>query len=228
MSNLDFWNKVSKPPVTALKTIKAGRLSGMTDINPQWRLQVMTEHFGQIGTGWYYEIIKMWTEQGANGELMAFVHIHLFTATQSGWSAPIPGIGGSALVAKESAGLRANDEAYKMALTDALSVAMKQLGVASAIYEGLWDGSKYKDIPTNEGNIKLPTLTDAEAQREYQKWMETKSLCIDGEGDVSIEMQNEAWFKLPSNIRSAITRYGKSIALTQEIDANAKEHIKSI
>lgn len=76
--------------------------------------------------------------------------------------------------------------------------------------------------------VKLPTLSDAEAEREYHKWMETKSLCVDGEGDLSIEKQNEAWFKLPSNIRSAITRYGKSIAIAQEIDANAKEHIKSI
>lgn len=76
--------------------------------------------------------------------------------------------------------------------------------------------------------IKLPALTDAEAEREYHKWMQTKSLCVDGDGDPSIEKQNEAWFKLPSNIRSAITRYGKSIALSQEIDANAKEHIKNI
>lgn len=76
--------------------------------------------------------------------------------------------------------------------------------------------------------IKLPTLTDTEAEREYTKWMQTKSLCVDGDGDPSIEKQNEEWFKLPSNIRSAITRYGKSIALSQEIDTNAKEHIKNI
>jgi hypothetical protein len=80
----------------------------------------------------------------------------------------------------------------------------------------------------NEKPVKLPTLTNAEAEREYHKWMEAKSLCVDGDGDLSIEKQNEEWFKLPSNIRSAITRYGKSIALSQEVDANAKEHIKSI
>lgn len=79
-----------------------------------------------------------------------------------------------------------------------------------------------------EKPIKLPTLTDAEAEREYHKWMQTKSLCVDADGDPSIEMTNAAWHKLPSNIRSAITRYGKSIALSQEIDANAKEHIKNI
>lgn len=148
MSKMETWDKVKRPPQTALKTIKAGRLSGMTDINPQWRLQVMTEIFGQCGIGWYYTIERTWTESGASGELMAFVLVHLHTKTTEGWSAPITGIGGSALVAKESSGLRANDEAYKMATTDALSVAMKQLGVAADIYMGLWDGSKYKDGET--------------------------------------------------------------------------------
>jgi len=39
----------------------------------------------------------------------------------------------------------ASDEAYKMAITDALSVALKALGVGSEIYRGRWDGSKYRD-----------------------------------------------------------------------------------
>lgn len=150
MSNMEKWDAMKRPPATALKTIQAGRLKGMSDINPQWRLQVMTEQFGQCGIGWYYTVERFWTEQGAAGEVMAFVHVHLHTKTAEGWSAPITGIGGSALVAKESSGLRANDEGYKMATTDALSVAMKQLGVAADIYMGLWDGSKYKEHVANK------------------------------------------------------------------------------
>ena len=79
MSNMEFWDKVKRPPTSALKQIKGGRLQGMTDINPQWRIEAMTEHFGQCGVGWYYEVQKFWTEAGYSGELMAFVHIHLFT-----------------------------------------------------------------------------------------------------------------------------------------------------
>ena len=48
-------------------------------------------------------------------------------------------------MAKESKGLYSSDEGYKMAVTDALSVAMKSLGVAADIYAGKWDGSKYAD-----------------------------------------------------------------------------------
>ena len=50
------------------------------------------------------------------------------------WSDAIPGTGGSSLVAMERSGAYVSDEAYKMALTDALSVAMKSLGVAADVY----------------------------------------------------------------------------------------------
>jgi len=144
--NLATWEALCRPPESALKKIGGGRLKGMTDINPQWRLQMMTEQFGPIGVGWYYEKLQHWTEIGGNDELMCFVSINLYIKHDGEWSKPIFGLGGSTLVASQSAGLYSNDEGYKMALTDALSVAMKELGVAAAIYQGLWDGSKYVDI----------------------------------------------------------------------------------
>jgi len=152
-NNLELWDKVSQPPTSALKQIGAGRLKGMTDINPQWRVKALTEAFGQIGFGWTYEIVEKWTQVlEHNYEIMVFVQINLYTVVDGKKSLPIPGLGGSKLVSKELAGLHNSDEGYKMALTDALSVAMKQLGIGSAIYEGRWDGSKYKEsseLPTN-------------------------------------------------------------------------------
>lgn len=138
-----FWNLLKRPPASALKRIEAGRLKGKSDINPQWRIEAMTEVFGPAGFGWTYRIVKQWLEQGANDQVAAFTEIELRVCVDGKWSEPIPGIGGSMLIAKESGGLHTNDEAYKMSLTDALSVAMKQLGVAADIYAGLWDGSKY-------------------------------------------------------------------------------------
>ena len=40
------------------------------------------------------------------------------------------------LIAKEKNGLHCNDEAFKMATTDALSVASKHIGVAASVYMG--------------------------------------------------------------------------------------------
>jgi len=144
--NLATWEALCRPPESALKRIAGGRLKGMTDINPQWRLQMITEQFGPIGIGWYYETLNKWTEPGADEEVLCFVDINLYICNGDGWSKPIYGLGGSKLVQKEKDYLYNNDEGYKMALTDALSVAMKELGVAAAIYQGLWDGSKYRDV----------------------------------------------------------------------------------
>ena len=153
--NIATWEALCRPPVDALKRIGGGRLSGMTDTNPQWRLQMMTKHFGPIGTGWYYEAIDRWTEQGAPlpgvnpqelGELMCFVAINLYVKTGDDWSKPIYGVGGSKLIEKEKVHFYNSDEGYKMATTDALSVAMKELGVGADIYKGLWDGSKYRSV----------------------------------------------------------------------------------
>lgn len=145
MNNTKLWDAVKRPPTTALKAIQAGRLKGKTDINPQWRMQALTEQFGPCGIGWRYTIDRLWTEPGSAEQVMAFALVSLYISQDSAWSDPIPGIGGAAMIARESSGLHSNDEAYKMAVTDALSVAMKALGVAADIYAGLWDGSKYKD-----------------------------------------------------------------------------------
>jgi hypothetical protein len=128
-----------------------------------WRVKAMTEIFGPCGEGWHYEITKLWTEPGPEGVVMAFATVNLWTAIGH---FPIPGIGGSAMVAQEKSGLRGNDEAYKMAVTDALSVAMKFLGVAADIYAGLWDGSKYRDAPTT---IHKPTDGAMESLKPEQK-----------------------------------------------------------
>ena len=143
-NNLELWKRLEMPPDWAKKTIGAGRLKGKTDINPQWRYLALTEEFGICGIGWKYEIEKMWTEPGGQGEVMCFVIVSLYFATEvcidgvmkKAWSAAIPGIGGHMIVQKESSGLHANDEGFKMATTDALSVACKMIGVGAAIYSG--------------------------------------------------------------------------------------------
>ena len=149
MDNLKIYNALKQPPKEALKTIQAGRLRGMSDINPQWRYKAMTEQFGVCGIGWKYDITRVWSEPVADGQVFAFAEINLYTLVKDGdvpvYSDAIPAIGGSMLVSKESAGLHASDEGYKMAITDALGTAMKMLGVAADIYAGMWDGTKYRD-----------------------------------------------------------------------------------
>ncbi len=134
--NLKVWDALKTPPPEAMKKIVGGRLGGMTDIKPQWRYKAMTEQFGPIGFGWNYTIEKEWLEIGSDGNVCAFVNISLTYKIDKEWSLPVPGSGGSTFIAKESKGLHTSDECFKMATTDALSVAMKMIGVGADVYEG--------------------------------------------------------------------------------------------
>ena len=146
----EAYEKMKRPPASVLRKIEGGRMSGKTDINPQWRYEIMDATFGACGIGWKYEIVKLWTEQGTGGQVMCFSEIKVYTKTPDGWSDHIPGVGGSMLIEQESKGLHVSDEGFKMATTDALSVALKMLGVAADIYAGRWDGTKYRDEPTGQ------------------------------------------------------------------------------
>lgn len=142
MDNLGIYNQARTVPPEAIKPIQAGRLKGKSDINPMWRIKKLTELFGPCGIGWKYTITKQWLERGAGDEVAAFVNIDLQIKHNGEWSDPIPGTGGSAFVAKEKNGLYTSDECFKMALTDAISVACKALGFGADIY---WqaDATKY-------------------------------------------------------------------------------------
>lgn len=133
MGNLDYYNKLKVVPQQALRQIQSGRLRGKHDINPMWRIKAMTEQFGVCGIGWKYVITKQWTETFGS-EVKAYCNIDLFIKVNGEWSDAIQGTGGSSEVSIESKGAYVSDECYKMALTDALSVAMKALGVAADVY----------------------------------------------------------------------------------------------
>jgi hypothetical protein len=150
MSHMEIWNKLCRPPEGALKRIKGGRLNGMTDINPQWRYEAMTEHFGPVGVGWKFSVDRLWLEDKVMDEVCAFAQITLYIKHDGAWSDGIPGIGGSKLATAETRGVHVSDECYKMAVTDALSTAMKVLGVGADIYAGRYDGSKYTCPPPEQ------------------------------------------------------------------------------
>ena len=145
MDNMKIYEAARAVPQEALKTIQAGRLKGMSDINPMFRIKRLTEMFGPCGVGWWYEITrKEITFDEITNQKCAFVDINLYyTDPETGHdSHAIPGTGGASFVAAERNGPYMSDECYKMALTDAISVAAKALGVAADVYYEN-DRSKY-------------------------------------------------------------------------------------
>ena len=144
MSNMKIYEAVRAVPKEAKKTIVGGRLKGMTDINPMWRIKTLTEQFGPAGYGWYYEVLNK-EQYPLNNEVVVTVDINLYINVDGEWSKPIFGTGGSKIVSIEKSGPYINDEAFKMAVTDAISVACKELGFGADVY---WqkDNTKYNDV----------------------------------------------------------------------------------
>lgn len=134
MENLEIYNLLCETPTNATKEIKAGRLKGFSDINPMYRILKLTEAFGPCGFGWKYTINNKEIMDGANGEKIAIVDIDLYFKWNGEWSEAIPGTGGSSFIANERSGAYTSDECYKMALTDALSVSCKALGIGADVY----------------------------------------------------------------------------------------------
>ena len=163
MEKMDIYDRVRSVPDEAKKSISAGRLKGMTDINPMWRIKKLTEEFGPCGVGWWTKITDRWTET-IGDETCAFVDLELYIKVGDEWSKPITGSGGSKLATKERSGVYVSDECYKMAETDALSVACKKLGIGADVYFSA-DRTKYsqtvddsKKIGANDVKILMDYL----------------------------------------------------------------------
>lgn len=159
MKNLEIYNSLKSVPKEFTKEIQAGRLKGMTDIKPQWRLLRLTEVFGACGFGWKIQNLKFTYQQGKEHEIVCNCYLEFLYKLNNEWSEPIPAIGGSKLTTLERNGAYVSDEAEKMAYTDAISVATKMIGLASDIYMGY--GSKYSNEETKSNKPILNENTEA-------------------------------------------------------------------
>ena len=143
--NLHIYRQVQTVPKESLKPFTTSYGKELTEINAMWRIMKLTELFGPAGEGWYTEVTRQEKVAVPNGEVMVFVDLNLYLKdTKTGkWSKPIRGTGGNRLVRRNDNGtFYCDDEAYKMAYTDALGVACKSLGFGADIYSGKFD-SKY-------------------------------------------------------------------------------------
>lgn len=204
MSNLKLYDAVRSVPENAKKQITGGRLSGMTDINPMWRIKTLTEQFGICGIGWKYVITDKRLEKGANDEIAAFVDVDLYIKVDGEWSDPIPGTGGSTFVAKERNGMYTSDECFKMALTDALSVACKALGFAADVYfekdRTKYDTQDKKSVLTEKQVNRLFAIGNSKGVSPEQI---KKAIIKDYKKTKAEDLTNEEYDELCARLESA-------------------------
>lgn len=197
--NMELYNKLKAVPEEVKTPITGGKLKGFTDINPMWRIQKLTEMFGPCGVGWKAPIVEKWVEDGADGEKIANIKINLLVRHKpdNDWSDPIEGVGGSMLVVYEKGELASNDEAFKMAYTDAISVACKMLGMGADVYCDK-DRTKYDA----EGDRKKPKTSKENQDGEKDnrsKYQKVKDLIK----DTSITFDDvESWLEKKTGKKS--------------------------
>lgn len=165
--NLRLYEQGRSVPRNAQKQFDTGRFKG-TDINPMWRIKKLTEMFGPAGFGWYTEIVRQEHIPAGEDSMMVFVDINLYVKEGDTWSKPIFGSGGNTIKTKG----KGDDEGYKKAYTDALSIACKALGIGADIWYSADVNadysSKYSSMYADEAP-KKPKKPATDEQKEYIK-----------------------------------------------------------
>lgn len=220
------YSKLATPPVSALKVIQVGRNKGKSDINPQWKYEAMTEVYGLCGLGWEFAIDETNIIDLPNGEKMIFMKVALHIKDGDNWSEPIYGYGGDFIVKKETAGLHADDEAYKKCLTDALGNALKNIGVAADVYRGMFD-TKYGKPVRTEPKDETPQASNKKGAVSEIK---TYVSLLKGKG-IDPNQFTDVLFNRPVNeltkdqITATINNTNRAIAKYHQILESRKEEI---
>lgn len=171
---LALWDAVKRPPTEALKSFTRGGGFKGTAIKPMWSIKVMTEHYGPCGEGWGINE-PTFTTISANNELLVYCTVSLWHGKRENI---VFGVGGDKVLVVQSNGPRTDDEAFKKAFTDAITNALKHIGVGADIHMGLWDGSKYAADEGDEPTTKPMSAMGAVHQNTKGNSMTAKdALC---------------------------------------------------
>ena len=155
MDKMTIYNAVRSVPKEAQKEFNNGRFKG-TDINPMWRIKVLTEQFGPAGFGWYIDHVSF-EDKVVAGETLTICQLDLYVNVEGQWSQPIHGVGGNRTSTRTKSGdTTVSDEAEKMAYTDAISVACKALGIGADVYYQA-DKTKYTAYADDEPKKAVKT-----------------------------------------------------------------------
>lgn len=146
--NLRIWEALYKTDPKHTKPFtRAGGFKG-TATRPIWLTKRLTEHFGPAGIGWGMEKPDFQTVS-AGDEILVFCTVALWYV-EGAKRGLVYGVGGDKVLAKRQSGGFTNDEAFKASYTDALSNAMKQIGVSADIHMGMFEDDKYVREVTEE------------------------------------------------------------------------------
>ncbi|QPF86987.1 hypothetical protein IC762_12105 [Bradyrhizobium genosp. L] len=147
MSKTDLWDRLGRTDPKHTKPFnRSGGFKG-TSIKPIYSYRKMTEEFGPCGTGWGINEPTFQVVPGHEGEQLVYCTVSIWHGVKD---AIVFGVGGDKAVIKQSSGLRGDDEAFKKAFTDAVTNALKMIGVGADVHMGMFDDDKYVNALKDE------------------------------------------------------------------------------
>ena len=137
MSNLETWERFADIDPKFTKPITGKPYKG-TSPNPHYVIRCLTEMFGPAGVGFGWDVVAEGF-QPMGDELLHWCRIRFWHGDGKGFDA----YGQTKAIMKTRSGFLNDEDAPKKSLTDAITKAAAQVGVASNIFLGRWDDNKY-------------------------------------------------------------------------------------
>lgn len=142
IDNLRHWKSLCETdPKYTKQFTRSGGFKG-TAQNPTYAIKKMTDTFGPAGMGWGTGKPEFQFVSGPDGETLVYCTLSLWYL-DDGKINTVWGVGGDSAVLKNSYGIKCDDEACKKSFTDAMTNAMKFIGMAADLHLGMFDDSKY-------------------------------------------------------------------------------------
>jgi hypothetical protein len=159
--NMRIWDDVAMTDPAHTKSVQLGRT--FTAIDAHYQIMRATEAFGPVGEGWGYDVTydSLFLDNGTVCLAIADVVIWWTTKGSLGRNSYGPVRGTNEIISTNKAGKRTvDDDAFKKAMTDALTKGLSHLGFSADVFLGMYDDNKYVAKVKQEFAAKAPPLSD--------------------------------------------------------------------
>jgi len=167
--NLKIWEKVCETDPASTKKMTHG--AKLTAIDAYSQIKAATAQFGPVGEGWGWEIEE--TSYPPNDTVV--VMIKMWHGSPSNF---YHAVGQKDLYNRKGGEIKGADEdAFKKALTDAITKGLSYLGFNADVFLGLFDDNKYVDKMTAKANPHKGDVMKAKAA--FKKFCDEVAACDD-------------------------------------------------
>lgn len=209
--NTALWDNLGRTdPKHTQKFKRSGGFEG-TAIKPMFSYRRMTEEFGPCGKGWGVGEPAFQVVPGDNREVLVYCTVSIWYRHEEA-EARVYGVGGDKVVTHIKANEKysrperweSDDEAFKKAFTDAVTNALKLIGVGADVHMGMFDDNKYVNTMRDE-------FAEPAAPRHEPANVQTKS---------SAQLKKDgAWEKVKAELDSDLVDCHSLVALDKLKDS---------